>query len=331
MNEAQVRERLRKAVGEASYPAYLSSRIEGQIKPGATARRRRVQGRAHSPWPATFGRAGALVAALLVTVLMASLVLGVRMWLVNSHPVPAGQGVTIKQYQAMVRADDLAFERTLTGACVNGNDLGCQAEVQVVVPSLRHWLDDLNRVQPPTRFSAVAVIMGRHLTLIIADDNAILAAYSSSPTDENRFQAGLAAWFTERSILMNETNNIVMSSQGTVATYTTWVQSDRDLLVSSNSVSCQASQVPSCDAMLADLRVRVETFVGDLARVSAPDSLAAKDGRLQADLLSAYGTLDGMESALSAGDQVALNAGDGALGRSFVQVESDAAGIVNGG
>jgi hypothetical protein len=330
MNEAQVRDRLRKAIGEASYPAYLSSRIEGQLKPGATARRRRgVQGRAHAPWPAGFGRVGALVAALLVVLLMGSLVLGVRMWLVNSSPAAAGQGLTIKQYQAMVRADDMAFESTLTGACVNGNASGCQAEVPVVVASLRHWLDDLNRVEPPTRFSAVAVIMRRHLTLIIADDAAIIAA--ASATDENRFQVALDAWFKERSILTMEADAVGASSQGSVTTYTARIRSDTQLLVSQMSVSCEATQAQTCAAMLADLRVTVETFLGDLARVFAPDSLAAKDGRLQADLLSAYSELDAMDLALSAGDQVALQGGDDALRQALVQVQSDAADIVNSG
>ena len=329
MNEAQVRERLRKAIGEANYPPYLSSRIGRQLEPGSIARRRRgVQGPSHAHWPTGF-RLGALVATLLVVLLMASLALGGRIWFLNNRPAPAGESVTIKQYQAMVRADDVAFESTLTGDCVSGNSAGCTAEVPIVVASLRHWLGDVDRVEPPARFSAVAVIMIRHLTLIIADDNAILAAINAG--DDKRFQDGLAAWFGERSSLTSETDDIVQSSQGTVATYITMVQRDDNLLIGHESVSCQTTQVSSCDAILADLRINVETFVRDLARSSAPDSLAAKDGRLQADLVSAYGALDTMDSALSAGDQVALQAGGDALRHSLVQVESDATDIVNGG
>jgi len=89
----------------------------------------------------------------------------------------------------------------------------------------------------------------------------------------------------------------------------------------------RAGQTPSCIDEIAAIRLQVETFQEDVARTFAPDSLAAKDGRMQADLLAADRSLDALESALSAGDQVALQAGHDALRQALSRVESDAADI----
>ena len=84
-------------------------------------------------------------------------------------------------------------------------------------------------------------------------------------------------------------------------------------LVSQNLVSCLVSQTPSCPDEIAATGLQVETFQGELVRDFAPDSLAAKDGRLQADLFTAYTALGAMASALSAGDQIGLQAGHDVL------------------
>jgi hypothetical protein len=327
MNEAQVRERLHKAVGEASYPAYLSSRIEARLKPDAyMGRPPHIQRGGRSPWLASVRRTSSLAAALLVVLLMASFVLGVRVLLMNGRPAPAGQDLTIKQYQAKVHADFVAFEKAPLGSCGTIDDAGCPAAAKVVIATEQHWLDDLSVVQAPVRFSAVDALMHRYLTRVIADHSAMLAAFNAK--DRNSFSAALVACGKDKSSLEIEAQDVLTSSQGTTATYISWVQLHGGLLVGKDPVSCRVSPAQGCVGMLTALRVNVETFEGDLARYSAPDSLAANDARLQADLVTAEVALDAMDSALSEGDDLALQAGDEKLRQALVLIQSDVAAIV---
>jgi hypothetical protein len=72
MNEAKVRERLRDAIGDSSYPPYLSSRMESRLR---------------EPVPAQHSRAIALVAAIIALAIVAVL-LGPR--LLTWHPIVPG-------------------------------------------------------------------------------------------------------------------------------------------------------------------------------------------------------------------------------------------------
>src|ERR1700686_1973990 len=110
MNEVQIRERLREAVGESRYPAYLSSRVQAELRNAAREPRRRTFPReSQGPWPMGIGRAGSLLAALLVVLLIAAVVVGVNAWrngALNPRPLPAGKAptITVKAYQVMVSA-----------------------------------------------------------------------------------------------------------------------------------------------------------------------------------------------------------------------------------
>ena len=100
-----------------------------------------------------------------------------------------------------------------------------------------------------------------------------------------------------------------------------------------NLLGCTArqqlvSQTPSCPDEIAATGLQMETFQGELVRDFAPDSLAAKDGRLQADLFTAYTALGAMASALSAGDQIGLQAGHEVLRQALGSADSDAAQIL---
>lgn len=101
--------------------------------------------------------------------------------------------------------------------------------------------------------------------------------------------------------------------------------------MSPNQVSCDASQTPGCVDELAATKVQVETLQDALVRGFAPDSLAAKGGRLQADLLAADVALDAISSALSAGDQLQLGTGRNALRQALSRVDRGATDIARGG
>ncbi|HXC76752.1 MAG TPA: hypothetical protein VNU19_06855 [Candidatus Acidoferrum sp.] len=92
MNEAQIRERLRRAVGEPNYPAYLPSRVQARLSHSAPDVSPQASPRLS--WLGGVARTLSVAAALLIVLLIAAIVLGVHVWLPNMrHSQPAGPGV----------------------------------------------------------------------------------------------------------------------------------------------------------------------------------------------------------------------------------------------
>ena len=335
MNETQIRERLRKAVGEATYPAGFTSRVEARLKESALHQQRGARTfRVRPPLLSGIGRAASLIAALLIVLLIALVVIGVRGWVMNNQPVsPAGQDLTTKAYQAMIVAAEQKWEDSRTVLCYIGVP-GCSEGEAVVIGTLQAWLDDLNSYQTPTRFAALDALMRRHLTLAITYNKAAVAAYEAN--DVAAMNVAFDSAMSNGATLRSQAEDIINSHEGTVATYTAAVRLDRYYLVgcvlcrqfvSQNQVSCPAGLTPSCTDEIAAARLQVETFQGDLVLAYAPDSLAAKDLRLQTDLIGADVALNAIEAALSAADQVALQAGHDALRQALDRVDSAAAYI----
>lgn len=344
MNEAKIRERLRRAVGESTYPAYLSSRVQAEIRnafPEWPARGfRRVGG---SPLLAGMRRGSSLVAALLVVLLIAALVVGLHAWrdgAFNPRPVPVGKAtvMTVTAYQAMVSGDEQQFLTTNSFTCASFDDTTCLPQVALADAATLQWLDDLNRSQPPARFVAVSAVMRRHLALVLSDDTAFIAAFKAQVVN-GKAKAASAAIVTEMVVLERVAGDVAGSSRGTAAVYTADVDFQETFLlgcavgvcqslVNQSVVSCHVDQTPTCFDDSAAVRLQLETFIEDLVKVSAPDSLLQKDASLQADLVAAYSALDAMETALSAGDEVEFQAGAGALRQELARVDVDARSIV---
>jgi hypothetical protein len=328
MNEAQIRERLQQAVGEAKYPTYLSSRVDGRLKH-------------HDPeqslWVVGIRRTGSLVALLLVVLLIAALVAVVHLLpdALNPRPIPAVQDPAIQQYQAMLNANDQR-EQSLSfpNSCLTVADPGCPAVISLWHAADQAWLHDLDLSQPPARFATLAALMHRHLTRAVSYDIAMVTAYKAK--DQKGLRTAVAAATAEIDTTSMQAEDIIASSQATTATYTGEVRLDSaylhacafcQRLVNQNQASCPASQTPSCSDEIAAFRIQVEIFQEDLVRHYAPDSLAAKDERLQADLVTVDDELDAMTSAISAGDSVALQASFDGLRQALGRVGSDAANI----
>jgi hypothetical protein len=335
MNEVEIRDRLRQAVGDIPYPAGLSSRVEARLKYSTLDDLGTRTGRKQSPRLVNLGRAGSLVAALLVVLLMASLVLAVDLWLVNTRPVapavPVGQDPSsIKQYQSMVSVDLQRLDDAPAYSCTSFDDPNCLPETALTASALQQWLDDLESSQPPARFAVLDRLMRQDLAFAISDQNAFVTAYKAR--DPNSLNTGAGTGWVSRTLA----RDIIASSQGTIVQYTAQVRLDRTYLlacalcqrlVSQNQVSCPPSQTPSCVDEIAAVKEQVVIFLEDLVRLFAPDTLAAKDSRLQTDLVTADRELDAMEAALSAGDQVARQSHHDALRQAINRVESDATSI----
>ena len=289
------------------------------------------------------GRRTELVAGIAAAVL-AVIVIGtfayVRDFARPSPVSPTSPDPTIKQYQARIAADQAATINFLQYQCTINPPLStaCADGAAVAIGALQKWLDDLNQTRPPGRFAAIDGRLRYHLAVGMADLHAVIA--TNAAMDASGATAAVDASMNERDTLNREATAIIFSSQETVKSYSALVLLGNsnllacDLcqkLVSPNQVSCDASETPGCVDEIAATKVQVETLQDALVRGFAPDSVAAKDGRLQADLLAADVALDAMSSALSARNELQLGAGRNALRQALSRVDRDATDIARAG
>lgn len=298
--------------------------------------------RADRDWPV--GRRTELIAGI-AAVVLALIVIGTFAYIrIVAGPramVPAAPDPTIKQYQAFIAAHQSAVSNNFLNDQCNVNppeSTACADEAALAIGRLQQWLDDLNQIQPPGRFAALDARLRIHLSLVMVDLRAVIGA--GKGMDASGAATALAAALNERDWLQRETTAVMFSGQETVQSYSAIVRSgDASLLtcglcqqlLSQNQLSCEISQIPSCADEIDASRLEVETLEDALVRGFAPNALAAKDARLQADLLAADLALNSMSSSLSAGNQAQLAAGRNALRQALSLVDRDATDIARGG
>lgn len=338
MNETQIRARLREALEEFSYPASLSTQVEDALKRSAAGHRRDTRRRGLTTWPAGSRLTTALMAGLLVVLLMAALVVGVLAWresaLFNRATLPAGRSVAA--YQTMLGSDSQMMVNSESNNCSTLTD-NCPAAAAVVVTALQKWLDDLNGVQPPARFTYIDLEMRRQIAEVIADLNAAVGAYKAK--NQGAMDTAVNAASSEADILTIEVNEVIASRQVTVAKYAANVRMDNASLVSCGAcwrlvsqppASCSASQGADCPSEIAAAKLVVETYQADLILQSAPDALVAKDAPLQSNLFDADSALAAMEAARSSANEASLEAARSALRQALSAVLASGPAIANG-
>jgi len=323
MNETQIRQRLREAVGEARVPPDLRHRIEVRLDSS-----QRMKG---GSLMFGFGRTTSIVAAVLALLLVAAAVIGIRAWhdnLVNSRPAsPTVKNPTVSQYQAIVSNDEVYALSKQANACAVLGDACPTAEPRLAA-ALQKWLDDLSGTRPPSRFKYIDAELRQHVASYITYLNAALAAYNAH--DQHAMDAAIIAAAGERDAFANEVDDVRSSRQASVSTYT---MNARTTLLPCDA--CQALAEPGqapcnvrdalCDFNIAGTRTNVEIFLGDLVRSFAPDSLTSADAKLQADLWAADQALIAMGSAWTAQDQGALQTAQDAFRQAFAKVRADVA------
>ena len=326
MNETQIRQRLREAVGEPRVPPDLRHRIEVRLDSS-----QRMKG---GSLMFGFGRTASIVAAVLALLLVAAAVIGIRAWhdsLVNSQPAsPTVKNPTVSQYQAMVSHDEVYALSKQANACAVLGDACPTAEPRLVA-ALQKWLDDLNGTRPPSRFKYIDAELRQHVASCIAYLNAALAAYNVH--DQHGMDAAITAAVGERDAFANEVDDVRLSRQASVSAYTNVIANARTTLLPCDA--CQALAGPGqapcnvrdalCDFNIAGTRTNVEIFQGNLVRSFAPDSLTSEDAKLQADLWAADQALVAMDSAWTAQDQGALQTAQDAFRQAFAKVQADVA------
>jgi hypothetical protein len=289
------------------------------------------------------GRRTELVAGIAAAVL-ALIVIGtfayVRGVATPRPAVPALPDLTIKQYQTLIASN----QGTTTNNFLNDQcslnppeSAACADEAAALIVRLQQYLSDLNQGRPPARFAAIDGRLRHHLGLVVADLRALIAAGKAG--DVSAAATALTAATNERDTLSREAGAIIFSSQETPLGYMGIVSTGSsnllacDLcqkLVSQTPVPCQSTQGPGCADEVAATTLQVETFLDSLVRGFAPDSLAAKDQRLQTDLEAADGALDAMSSGPIGGDQIMRRTGL-ELRHALSLVSQDATDISGGG
>jgi len=328
MNETQIRERLREAVGETRVPPDLRNRVE--VRLGSSER---MKG---GSLMFGFGRTASVAAAVLALLLLAAAVIGIRAWhdsLVNSRPAsPTVQNPTVSQYQAMVSHDEVYALSKQANACAVLGD-ACPTAEPLLAAALQTWLDDLNGTRPPSRFVYVDPELRRHVAACIRDLRAALAAYNAQ--DQKGMDAAIGAAVSERDTFSAEVDAIRNSRQASASGYASAVRADQGGLT--NCVACQTLAGPGqascnvgddfCQNNIVVAMENIDALQGDLVRDFAPDASAATDARLQMDVWTADQGLVAMDVAWSAHDQTSLQTARDAFRQAFARVVSDLAAL----
>ncbi|HEV2475261.1 MAG TPA: hypothetical protein VGX22_01885, partial [Candidatus Dormibacteraeota bacterium] len=254
--------------------------------------------------------AGVLVVVVAVAAVAAYLELNYRF----PQSQPAG-AVSVEAYQAMVSRDVNQLPAGPDGSCTTLQSV-CPAPGRPFLTALQHWLDDLNRVQPPARFAVIDGELRHHIAANISDINALLAAYKTR--DQQGLDRAYSAGNDQDGLVRDLAANIVASQQGTVPAYIAsvatasgyvnaclWCQS----LSSSSQVDCTDIQAASCETDVTNAMATIEVVEAALIRIGAPDSLSTQDLSLQVDLARADSGMLDMASAQLTGDRTGFDAG----------------------
>jgi hypothetical protein len=253
----------------------------------------------------------------------------------TDETVPGGTSLSIEAYQKL-QADDYATAAAAwSQPCDTTTHVGCLGDATRSVVALQNWLDDLDRSQPPARFSVVDAQLRAHLTESISGLQALLAADQAG--DSNGIDRAYGLAIAGRQWTDTMMPAIANSKQVNGAVYVGYISRNvltgcitcQDL-AGNNPVVCWGSEAPSCQALVEAVAGQVAAFQAALVEIAAPDSLSAKDTRLQQDLAQADTALIAMQSALTTGDQAGFNAGQTTLHRALAAVDQDSAAISNG-
>jgi hypothetical protein len=247
---------------------------------------------------------------------------------------PAGSGRTIAAYQSLVNVDDQNANATWSAPCDTSTHTGCQGDATRALVALHQWLDDLNRSEPPARFLVVDAQLRLHISGSISGLNALLAANQAN--DSNGIDRAYLLAVDGRVWIDTVVPSIVSSKQVTVATYTISVRAqsgsltscaDCQVLTGQSQIDCAQNQ-DFCQTLLDGADLQVWSLQTTLVALAAPDSLSAKDTRIQQDLAQADSALIAMRASLPTGNQAGFDAGRITLRSALAAVNRDVSAIV---
>jgi hypothetical protein len=222
--------------------------------------------------------------------------------------------------------------------CNSGTEfVACEADGNRLLPAGYQWLNDLNRIQPPATFAVAHAQLRLHVTAQIARTYALIAASRAHDAAAVDREVAVIRGHTGSAWVQTMVESIVASKQRTAPIYVSSVRTEKQGLdgcvscqdlAGQSQYSCAGGQATSCQDLVKLTATQVLSFQAALVRTAAPNSLTAKDSRLQLDLANAAAALVTMDDALSAGDQAAFNAGRTSLQQAMPAISRDAADIL---
>lgn len=323
----------------------IHSALDVQPPPGAYERLRvALNQRPVKPprWPAFSTRWSNMsfrLAAGVALVALAAAILAAIFAIHNASTgyVPAGSGMSIQAYEAMVINDNAAALATFSGPCDIGVHTACLADATRGIPAVQKWIDDLTHAQTPSRFKVVDAEMRRHLAQNLTAQHDLVAAAQAgdgAAMDRAFIVAVYAAAWTDTII----SQGVTSSRQVDVPSYVAVVQARQlgncdtcTLVLSGKGNDCVTANSIPCLVLFDQTAVAFAEFEAALVHSAAPASLSAKDSKLQNDLAQADSVLLTMRLAVAANDQAGFNSGVTELQRVVALIARDSNAITQGG
>lgn len=287
--------------------------------------------------PETWSRTGFRVVAGIALVAVAATVAAaiVAKHSALNNPVPEGPRTSISAYQKMIKADYASAAAAWVTQCDIGWHTGCGTDAAKAIPVIQKWLDDLSRTATPARFVFIDAEMRAQLRQSLDGERALVHAAQANdgPAMDTAY---IVSYFA-----VNWTATVVpailSSRQVDAPTYRALVGQYRSQL-DSCVVTCGMLATPQdctlnnlelpCYDLFGQVAVQFTNFEASLVQAAAPDSLAAFDAQLQADVARANEILLGWRVAVAGHDQTGVDAGIGQLKASILKIDHDVDNIL---
>jgi hypothetical protein len=257
--------------------------------------------------------------------------------------VPASQDPNVKAYQAMIRLDYNTMVSSTSNHCNTIQDTGCQAALNVILPTLQRWVADLKSFRTPSRFAIVDGQLRRHLSEVIAEMAAAEAFQNAN--DPNGFYAAMDALVYERAWIDPTTFALEGSYPRVAGTYHDAIGLARQSLNACvkgtpgpgdlacgalvSGQACRSDAAPNCETAVQSAATQLQTFLIALMQNPAPSAVATRDAKLQGDLIAADTNLLAITDALLKSDGAKAEAGRSAYGGAITSAAADVSAIGN--
>jgi hypothetical protein len=278
-----------------------------------------------------------VAAVVAVIIVIVAVVAYVSLHHPNVGMVPATQGQDIKPYQALIARDYAKTLASESGNCLAITDTGCAAAINRITPNLESWLQDLNSVSSPPRFTRIDAMLRSHLAEAVAAGNAAIAAQKAG--NATLFDAAITVNLDERPFIVAIAAAVADTKAVPAASYATGVQDQMDLFSSCTpcapyaataAVSCTKTPLPSCVNDVVAVDAQIYDFETAVVQQGAPASLAGKDANLQKDLVAADTALLAMIRTGLGGDPAGFASAGSSVQTSISAITADVAAIRNG-
>ncbi|HEV2413669.1 MAG TPA: sigma factor [Candidatus Dormibacteraeota bacterium] len=205
------------------------------------------------------------------------------------------------------------------------------------IPLLQKWMNDVKAARTPSRFIIIDAELRQHLAQSLSGLNQLEAdaAAGDKPAMASDYVVAVygADWtgtvvpliLQSQEVRATGYKNIVAIQKHELDLCLTTCT----ILVSSQAKSCVTNGGAPCLQMFDEMAVYFAMIAGMLVRDAAPQSLGAKDSKLQGDLAAADAVLLRMRLAVAHGDQAGINSGIDQVIRIGGRIDQDAADIAN--